>query len=155
MMRRLNWCGSVITLLMENVSTITDVQYVIKKYNPNQSGPHFEIYFFSVFFHLISSSCSADNWRQTNKKWKTLSGSKSQQFSKIIMSDFLADFGGGGTDKFCKIFDSSACILCVYNLPDSKKWQVLKLSFANYCKDLKSFTSQLSVRLWYSLVIKI
>ena len=124
MMRRLNWCGSVITLLMENVSTITDVQYVIKNIQFQPIRPTLWniliIYFFSFFFHLISSSCSADNWRQTNKKWKTLSDSKSQQFSKIIMSDFLADFGGGGTDKFCKIFDSSACILCVYNLPDSR-----------------------------------
>ena len=136
MMRRLNWCGSVITLLMENVSTISDVQYVIKNIHPTNQ-PHtlkstYNILLFS-FFYLISSSGSADNWRQTNKKWKTLPDSKSQQSSKIIMSDFSADFGGGGTDKFCKIvvdrhlwgpirpnFEISACILCVYNFPDSR-----------------------------------
>ena len=108
-----------------------------KKYISNQSGHTlkytYNILLFSFFFHLISSSCSADNWRQTNKKWKTLPDSKSQQSSKIIMPDFLADFGGGGRDKCWKIvligifeapyFPYSQirnCILCVNNFPDSR-----------------------------------
>ena len=109
------------------------------------------IYFFS-FFHLISSSCSADNWGKTNKKWKTSPDSKSQQSSKIIMSDFSADFGGGGTDKFCKIvvdrhlwgpispnFEISACILCAfttYLTQEMTSPQFLKFG-AFFCKLLQ------------------
>ena len=163
MMRRLNWCGSVITLLMENVSTITDVQYVIKKYNPNQSGPHFEIYFFSVFFissHPAALQTIEDKQTRSGKPWLT------QNLCSFLKSlcQILAVVVQTNSVKYLRPHKSQFPNKCLHPLRVQltwlNKWQVLnflnsELSFANYCKDLKSFTSQLSVRLWYSLVIKI
>ena len=167
MMRRLNWCGSVITLLMENVSTITDVQYVIKNIIPTNQAHTLKYTSFQFFFissHPAALQTIEDKQTRSGKPWLTQNLSSFLKSLCQIFWQILAVVVQTNSVKYLRPHKSQFWIKCLHPLRVQltwlKKWQVLnflnsELSFANYCKDLKSFTSQLSVRLWYSLVIKI
>ena len=120
--------------------------------------------FFFISSHPAALQTIEDKQTRSGKPWLTQNLSSFLKSLCQIFWQILAVVVQANSVKYLRPHKSQFWIKCLHPLRVQltwlKKWQVLnflnsELSFANYCKDLKSFTSQLSVRLWYSLVIKI